>query len=80
MTRLFLIFVFFYQLSLSCFNFFLFDYRFLGMAVLLMEILYISKGLEQVGTVFGKSSRNHPFLLFRFLRNALPFLTGLPRT
>ena len=55
-------FLLFYQPSLSCFNFFLSDYRFLGMAVLLMEILFISKGLEQVGTVFGKYSRNH--LLF----------------
>ena len=53
----------FYLPSLSCFNFFLSDYRFLGMAVLLMEILYISKGLEQVGTVFGKCSRNHPLFI-----------------
>ena len=53
----------FYQLSLSCFNFFLSDYRFLGMAVLLLEILYISKGLEQVGTVFGKYSRNQPLFI-----------------
>ena len=33
------------------------------MAVLLMEILYISKGLEQVGTVFGKYSRNHSLFI-----------------
>ena len=52
----------FYQPSLSCFNFFLSDYRFLGMAVLLMEILY-TKGLEQVGTVFGKYSLNHPLFI-----------------
>ena len=53
----------FYQPSLSCFNYFLSDYSFLGMAVPLMEILYISKGLEQVGTVFGKYSRNHPLFI-----------------
>ena len=33
------------------------------MAALLMEILYISKGLEQIGTVFGKYSRNHPHFI-----------------
>ena len=56
----------FYQPSLSCFNFFLSDYRFLGMAVqwkFPMEILYISKYFEQVGTVFGKYSRNHPLFI-----------------
>ena len=53
----------FYQPSLSCFNFFLSDYKFFGIAVLLMEILYISKGLKQVGTVYGKYSRNHPLFI-----------------
>ena len=59
----FSLFRLFYQPSLSCFNFFLSDYRFLGMAVQLMEILYISKGLEQVGTVCGKFSRDHPLFI-----------------
>ena len=66
----------FYQPSLSYFNYFLSDYSFLGMAVPLMEILYISKGFEQVGTVFGNS---HEIIFFFIISVSSKCLTIFER-